>query len=914
MEVSTYEMHASGSLEGEAMQNLAAQASSFASQAPDGTTLTLMRDEDSKMRAFISVPGSQDRTKNVAFNLGHPTKSKALYIEGGLSLAERSKVARVTVPNNSSYGSAVLAGATPDVLVRTMIGNLQPGQWVALSMRTPSRAEVKRNKLVQDHRGKMQHQSRAMNAKVCAVYAGADSQDVADRLAEQVVAGFPGLEVAAKSTAAPGRIASAAKLWMVAAIAGVLAFAGPLAYSYVAEFSMLDVREVPPLVSVFLYVLAVVLALLGALQLTGHVPSEASRREALMGHGLVPIAAKRAKAPSRPSREREEVDNAGNRKLIQESEGDYPLAKDAILLSPAVMVMLVTPHGSNEFASNIAADGRSAPAALKKPVGPLIAMEDDVPVHLTVEDAWAGAFLVGQAGSGKTYMMELIWAWWVMSMNRDGGSVPLPLAQLWKEAPSSIPSFQAPVFQIPTMPEAPARRALPNAPATDAAAVPSFEAPAFAPSSFGPAADWSEDPMLDREAYEAGLRFAAKARDTIDALPLMSTMIAFDNKGDRKLTESLIRWTRKLGIEAVVIDFAEVGDDVGIDIFPAPKLNDPNSEGPRRFAENVVDGLTYAYGADAIGNQSGPSLVSVFTAASVLKQFEAQLVPDAAAEVRGGSVWAYANVLIGNRGDELGQTLADGIFQAASTPGAHPWITEAAGALATIYQGMTPAKRRDLFSAPRNKIEPLTSLESWWSRPAMLSWEEVLNSGRPFILNFGQTPSRRTLSDKIVDKVSAFVLYSLRKAILLNCGGWQEERKAVVLFADEVKHLASETNDTILTWFRADGRAFGVVCYFATQEPNQMSVNVRSSMLGYNTVAVFSQGDSGVQEEVARRVSSQTQLWTANEIEQLPRYTCVVKTRIRQESVPGFYAKAPELHNEPIETFVQLALVDRSAA
>lgn len=494
-------------------------------------------------------------------------------------------------------------------------------------------------------------------------------------------------------------------------------------------------------------------------------------------------------------------------------DGDYPLAGTAAMVGGHLPLGLVAPHADARFGDRAASD-RLAPAALREAIGPVVVTDSEGDVHLSAEDAWAGTFVTGRAGSGKTRLLIAIWAWYCMELAR-------PAAQ---------------------------------------------RAPGF---------------------------------------PDRVSMIAFDTKEDGEAAAAYTRWAEAFGMPVHRFDVADPDASHGIAFFAPPGGRRTCSD----YALEVVDALIYAYGQDAIGNRSKPSLIGAFAGASLLsvRPDLVQLVPGAEP---GRSPFFYANILIGNRDDELAKQLAAVIAQAATalpSRDADPDLVEVAERLEPLYgPGVTPAARRNLFDAPRSKVSPLLDLDRWWSRPQQQTWDQLLEEGTPVVLNFGLDAAGNRLSEGASSQMGALAMYALYMAVKRTCAGWQAQGRRFAPFADEVKHLAAHSSD-VLAWFRNDARSFGADPKFATQFPEQLEEQLRKTMNGYGTRVMFAQDDETVIRQLVQNLSTDGSTWRPEDISTLPRYHAIVKTTRNQTSVPAFVGVVPDFEAMTPEEFTARA-------
>lgn len=351
-----------------------------------------------------------------------------------------------------------------------------------------------------------------------------------------------------------------------------------------------------------------------------------------------------------------------------------------------------------------------------------------------------------------------------------------------------------------------------------------------------------------------------------------NTLVAFESKGTG--LPHYQAWAEATGDTIEVIDLADPSSlaidllDVGGTVFDK--------------ATFFVNALKYYFGDQAIGDQSFETLLGVLPAALLINPELAGLVPDLNPN---GSAIYYVHVLLGGRGDDLGRALAAELAAESIRPDADPAhrdvLREAVLFMSPLYgPNATPASRRNLQQAPRNKFRQLIELESWWTptRPKT-SWREILTGHRAVVINTGLSPTGVMVEDTARAQLSAFLMYSLRHAIQRVCAGWQRQGRSVSLFADELALLAGATED-VIAWLKDQGREYGVRSYLATQRPAQLPEKVREAFLNFSTLITFTQESNTAATEIAKEVSTEEGEWTGPDILQLRQYTAVVRTHV----------------------------------
>src|SRR5699024_4376809 len=149
------------------------------------------------------------------------------------------------------------------------------------------------------------------------------------------------------------------------------------------------------------------------------------------------------------------------------------------------------------------------------------------------------------------------------------------------------------------------------------------------------------------------------------------------------------------------------------------------------------------------------------------------------------------------------------------------------------------------------------------------------------------------LAETTSKAVSAMLLYSLRETIEDVCGGWEAQGRYVVGMGDAVCRVASSSPDG-MKWLRMQGRSYGVVPIFATQEPEQLQDDVRSVMFSLSTVMSYAQNNSEVARSLAGDLTggaeSGWEVVSAKEVMDLPKYTVIARTDLDQKRQNVFTA------------------------
>lgn len=318
----------------------------------------------------------------------------------------REQATMVTLSNAAPYRET-LNGQDPAEFSRQMALVMRDGEWVAITLRAPTRFEGNRHKgWVSDRLGGSAlptHHSLAPGAVVMTVRAGSsDGRGRAGALLAAATAAMPGFDVATRAKRVPTRarvVAAASALAVAFWGLPLLANAVRSVHAVVASTSWwASAPRVGWLAGVLLGVYA-----------------------AIAGWGLVPVPGDRARSalgslrfgppahrwwPARRARDVRQQDGS-----YRHRGADYPLASSAFLVGPQVLVGLVAPHAGAASGQNATAE-RVTPAILSDPIGPLVGQgADGRPVHIAAGDMLFGVGALGRAGSGKSQLVRFLFAW-----------------------------------------------------------------------------------------------------------------------------------------------------------------------------------------------------------------------------------------------------------------------------------------------------------------------------------------------------------------------------------------------------------------------------------------------------------------------------------------------------------------------
>lgn len=298
---------------------------------------------------------------------------------------------------------------------------MRPGSWVAMTLRKPTRTELKRVRRWFGHRlhEPQTHYTNDGDAVVASIMAGADSHEEVASLLAQLAAVIPGFDV---ETTVPKPFFGPSPRVIALLTAVALVAVGIATHHWVDG-----------------------LAAAAAAMIAGGIirlaPTHTRRTADALLDGLaalrLPTPATRTLPPSAPSRKTKTIQSGGrsgssgqsstmSESKVIERPGGYPLARSAFLFAPSMVVGVVSPHAGMATSGLADLADRSAPEALLADIGPVVGFArsgdgEDQPVHLDAAEMFSGVAMYGIPGSGKTVAVQNLWAWNTLERVRPSG-------------------------------------------------------------------------------------------------------------------------------------------------------------------------------------------------------------------------------------------------------------------------------------------------------------------------------------------------------------------------------------------------------------------------------------------------------------------------------------------------------------
>ena len=321
------------------------------------------------------------------------------------NLAEARRLGWLEARPDPMGGHESQAGGDPSEVAMALARALVPGAWVALTLRSPTRSE--RNRARRWFRAQnvaLSHYSAEAEVLVASAYAGAPDAPGLRALLGQLASALPGFEV---NTAA---VAAWTPPWPLPAALGAGAGVAGLVTGHAALGGVAAGLCALPTVGLA----------------TGALPTPERRLRKALAAGVLPAPPKR-RLPARAPRAQRTVRGGPDRpdRIVPAHPGDWPLARRAFLAGPAMVVGVASPHGGG--AEPGATRARPVPAALTADIGPVVGTgADGQAVHVSAAPEDVGVAVLGIPGTGKTALVQALWAWSCLERAQPSGKPGRP--------------------------------------------------------------------------------------------------------------------------------------------------------------------------------------------------------------------------------------------------------------------------------------------------------------------------------------------------------------------------------------------------------------------------------------------------------------------------------------------------------
>lgn len=399
-----------------------------------------------------------------------------------------------------------------------------------------------------------------------------------------------------------------------------------------------------------------------------------------------------------------------------------------------------------------------------------------------------------------------------------------------------------------------------------------------------------------------------------------NTLIAIENKGPNGAAE-YVAWANALGDDITISDLAD-DTTAAIDLLG-------NGETITEQAQYFVSLMKSGFDEGDIGARSGPVLERTIAAGLAVDDYIISEANENIGEVgtpfpTDATFITYAHILLGGwtGGDDdairlygairsAANEYSDGSSDISEEDGER--YAEASALLAQIFHNRSPASRASLVESSENKIVQMRKVDGFFSDDREgIDLYEAIDNHESIVINLGPSISGIQVVESTTKILSAMITHAVRDAVAATCSNWMKKNRWVSLFGDELALLAGSSPE-IVTWFREQGREFGVRSFFATQRPRQLDEEVRESFLGADTLFAYRQSAASVVDEVVREIELDGESWTAQDVTKLPEFTAIIRTVIDGTRQNSFVASMVNFESRR-DQFAQLQGYDLRAA
>lgn len=365
---------------------------------PKRVATLLVRRTDDGLEYYLSIP-DEGAASPAAANLA---ASVGAQLEPVPTLPDLSTVTSVATAHLSDKGHlasrATQVGADLSEVARVIADVLPLGSWIALTLRQPSKNEMRRWRTWLAHKMSTPnptHYSVDTGAMVATFSAGAHTTNAARDVLTQVMAALPGFDLQVESkTLSPWREATFPLLATIPVIA------------------LMILGLISPAVAI---PTAAALLLAGVAFVVGWLPTAASTRMKGLASGHLPQPRKRHGRVVKPRAEkrtmRRDKDGVEQEHIVRAREGTYPIPLDAFMIAPHQAACILAPQAGALSGASVAR-GDHVAVPLTRDIGPFIGRgPGGEAIHLSATDMWSGVSVFGKPGSGKSILSQIVLAW-----------------------------------------------------------------------------------------------------------------------------------------------------------------------------------------------------------------------------------------------------------------------------------------------------------------------------------------------------------------------------------------------------------------------------------------------------------------------------------------------------------------------
>lgn len=225
---------------------------------------------------------------------------------------------------------------------------------------------------------------------------------------------------------------------------------------------------------------------------------------------------------------------------------------------------------------------------------------------------------------------------------------------------------------------------------------------------------------------------------------------------------------------------------------------------------------------------------------------------------------------------------------------------------AIITIGDTQSREvKQLVKAPSNKFSKMREVRWLWEPSESMTdvyVRDIIQHGSPVVINTGayqykdSSGSVKTMpgvGGELAEDTMKGLSYTIWTDVKRYGASWEAEGKRVLMFFDEVSHIAHEYGGRdVITEVVNEGRSFGCGMYAATQNIDRLEPGIAKQMFNMPGKAFFSQSSQENVEVVMSEIGGDS-VYSRKNVHDLPRGTAISTVKTRDGSIGAFTLHAP---------------------
>jgi hypothetical protein len=302
---------------------------------------------------------------------------------------------------------------------------------------------------------------------------------------------------------------------------------------------------------------------------------------------------------------------------------------------------------------------------------------------------------------------------------------------------------------------------------------------------------------------------------------------------------------------------------------------------PQENARIISSAIKYAFANESAGDtvfeqRSQPNIASALTLA-----FYASSTMMNKLRIPKCSRIKMAHLLLGANGI----TLAKDIYKMIVKE--HPELRN------ELYE-LNETQFKSRVESALNRLGQLELLEVFFTpQRKKVTFKQIIERGLNVYINTSTSSMGNTIDASLSRKLSSMLLFLLQDAIRQYANDYKKQGKFVTIFSDELSEL-SGSNSEILSWLHDEGRSYGVCPILATQRPNQLSKELKETVLDFGTKLIFKQSNFAVATELVDKLGLATKGVNAETITSLDasKYSVLLVSSLNGITLPPTICKS----------------------